>query len=889
MTNMLNPFLFTIKPIKRVHLLTFLTNNLIMPKIRHWFSMALLTGGFLPAAFSQEVKPVVPQALPDTSIIETLRENMQDNIPVISLDESDGQDGSAQNISSQLGAGRDPFLNAATFKFGAVRFRIRGYDADQFNTYINGAPMENLDNGFTPYGQWGGLNDVMRNRESTSGLRSTTFGYGDLGGLTNFDTRASHQRKQTSINFAKSNRTYANRLMLTHSTGLNKKGWAFSFSGSRRWAEEGYADGTYFDGWSFFAGVDKRFNDRHLLSFVAFGTPTENGRQGASVKEMLDLAGDNFYNPNWGYQNGKKRNASIAKSFQPVGILTHDWKVNDKTSLLTAASVTYGKRSVSGLDWYNAADPRPDYYRYLPSYQLDPVYAEQVRQELLNDVNKRQVNWDALYQTNYASFDVVRNANGIVGNDVSGRRSHYILEERIINTTKYNFNSTLNTSVSENVMFTAGITYQSQKNHYYKEIDDLLGGDFYVDVNQFGERDFPTNPSAGQNDLNNPNRIVAVGDKLGYNYDLNIKRGSVWMQGVFKFPKFDVVVSTEHSYTSFFRFGNVKSGLFAENSYGKSTTYNFYNSGIKGGVTYKIDGRNYIFANGSYSSRAPFFENAFIAPRTRDFVQDNLKSEEILSTEVGYAMNAPKLKLRLNGYFTQFKNGLDVLTFYNDEYRNFVNYAISNIGKIHMGLEFGAEVKVYKGLNLTAAAAIGQYTFNTRQSATVTADNSAATLDKNVIVYSKDFYVPTAQQAYTIGFDYRSPKFWFLNVNFNYFDKMYLNYNPIRRTATAVSGLEEGSAKWNQIINQTELDPQYTLDAFAGYSWLMNRKFKDLKKRTFLVFNVGVNNILDNRNIVSGGFEQLRFDFAEKNTEKFPDRRFYAFGINFFASVGIRF
>jgi hypothetical protein len=861
----------------------------MMIKIKLSLLVALLSGVFLPSAFAQVVPPKTTPAVPDTTIIETLTENAVDNIPVISLDESDGQDGSAQNISSQLGAGRDPFLNAATFKFGAVRFRIRGYDADQFNTYINGAPMENLDNGFTPYGQWGGLNDVLRNRESTSGLKSTTFGFGDLGGLTNFDTRASHQRKQTSINYASSNRNYSNRIMLTHSTGLNSKGWAFSFSASRRWAEEGFSDGTYYDGWSFYVGVDKRFNDRHLLSFVAFGTPTENGRQGSSVDEMIKLANDNYYNPYWGYQNGKKRNASVAKSFQPIGILTHDWKISDKTTLVTAASVTVGNRSTTGLDWYNAADPRPDYYRYLPSYQLDPVYAEQVRQELMTNVNKRQINWDALYQTNYASSDVVHNANGILGNDVSGRRSRYIVEDRIINTTKYNFNSTLNSTVTENIIFTAGITYQSQKNHYYKKVDDLLGGDFYVDVNQFGERDFPANPGAGQNDLNNPNRILGEGDKFGYNYDLNIKKGSVWLQGVFKFRKIDVFVATEHSYTSFFRYGNVRTGLFADNSYGKSETQNFYNSGIKGGLTYKINGRNYIFANGSYASRAPFFENAFIAPRTRDFVQDNLKSEEILSTEAGYVMNAPKLKIRATGYFSQFKNGLDVLTFYHDEYRNFVNYAISNIGKIHMGLEFGVEAKVYKGLSVNAAAAIGQYTYNTRQLATVTIDNSSAVADKDVTVYSKDFYVPTPQQAYTIGLNYSSPRFWFLNVNFNYFDKMYLSYNPVRRTASAVSGVPEGSGQWHQILDQTQLESQYTLDAFAGYSWLMNRRFHSLKKRTFLVFNVGVNNILNNTNIVSGGFEQLRFDFAEKNVNKFPDRRFYAYGLNYFASVGIRF
>ena len=69
----------------------------------------------------------------------------------------------------------------------------------------------------------------------------------------------------------------------------------------------------------------------------------------------------------------------------------------------------------------------------------------------------------------------------------------------------------------------------------------------------------------------------------------------------------------------------------------------------------------------------------------------------------------------------------------------------------------------------------------------------------------------------------------------------------------------------------------------------MDKRFKSLKKNTYLLFNVGVNNILDNKNIVSGGFEQLRFDFAEKDVNKFADKRFYSYGTNFFASVGFRF
>ena len=197
--------------------------------------LVLLGAGLLATA--QQPNPADTLPRKDT-LLEEIKESVLDNIPTVSLDENDLGDGGSQNISSVLTAGRDPFYSAASFNFSAVRFRIRGYDNEYFGTYMNGIPMDNLDNGFTPYGLWGGLNDVMRNRDISWGLRSSSFAFGELGSVTNIDSRASKQRAQTSISYAISNRNYNNRLMLTHSTGLSKKGWAFSLSGSRRWAEE---------------------------------------------------------------------------------------------------------------------------------------------------------------------------------------------------------------------------------------------------------------------------------------------------------------------------------------------------------------------------------------------------------------------------------------------------------------------------------------------------------------------------------------------------------------------------------------------------------------------------------------------------------------------------
>ena len=122
--------------------------------------------------------------------------------------------------------------------------------------------------------------------------------------------------------------------------------------------------------------------------------------------------------------------------------------------------------------------------------------------------------------------------------------------------------------------------------------------------------------------------------------------------------------------------------------------------------------------------------------------------------------------------------------------------------------------------------------------------------------------------------------------------EMWLDFNPIRRTRAAVDGLdmdkEEDVTKMHEILDQTQLDDQFTVDFFGGYSWKVPRKY-GVGSNTFVVFNAGVNNLLNNKNIVSGGFEQLRFDFENRNVNKFPPKLYYSYGTNYFVSATFRF
>lgn len=811
-----------------------------------------------------------------------------DIVPTISLSDDDLQSSGSQSVSGLLTASRDVYINTAAYTFGTYRFSLRGYDADMSQVYINGVVMNDMVDGGADWYQWGGLNDVLRNRDNTVGLGTTDYTFGGVGGSSNIDTRASTQWKQLRVSYAAGNRSYRNRLMATYSTGLLDKGWAVSLSASHRWANEGYIPGTFYDAWAYFMAVEKRFGENNSLNLTIFGAPIRRGKMGPAVDEARSLSGDKYYNPNWGYQNGEKRNARVAHSHLPTFLLTHEWKIKEGSRLFTSAQYQFGADGSTALNWYNAPDPRPDYYRNLPSYIDDSGLQYQAQQLYMNNPDLLQVNWDNLYNINYLSTEDISNFNG-TGRDTTVNLARYMIEDRRQDKKRAAINIVYENQLSDIFKLTAGLDYVWQRTYNYKLVDDLLGADVFVNLNQFAERDFRGDTNAVQNDLNNPNQLLEAGDRFGYDYDLTVCRKGGWVQGEFSLSHFDFFVAANLSHTRFWRTGNMRNGLFPDDSYGDGPKQSFVNYGVKGGVTYKINGRNYLVANAEYLTRAPFATNSYVSPRTRQDLLDNLTSEEIYSFEGGYLLKAPKVKARAMFYYTQSNNATDSYSLYYDLQRTFINIALSNIDKRYMGGEFAVQGTVYPGLELSAVAGLGQHIYNSRFSAKLTEDNSADVLQDDLTIFSKNFYIANGPQlATTFGISYHSPKSWFASMNFNYFDQIYIDFNPLARTNIAVDLIEPGSETWNKIIDQKQGDGQFTMDFFGGYTWRMDHTFKGMKRNVYMYLTVGVNNLLNNKDFITGGFEQTRLYYEDRTVDRFPPKYFRAYGTTFFIQLSFR-
>lgn len=836
----------------------------------------------------------------------------------------DEENSSQSSTVGLLQSSQDVFSRIAAFDLGAYWFRPRGIDGRSGETMMNGVSMVKADNGNVDFSNWGGLNEITRYPEISANHSPSEYAFGGASAVIYKNTNASDYRKGFQATYSLTNRNYRNRASLRYTSGMSKSGWAFTAMGARRWAQEGIQEGTFYDAYGAFLGIEKKFSDSHSITLNAFAAPYRRSTSSPSTQEVYDYRGVH-YNSYWGWQDGKKRSERVKTGFQPIIQLQDFWKINKNSSLRTAISYQFGTDKGSRLDWQNVPNPSPTYYRYLPSYydSLDPnasnpvkpgetpttmqqAYAESLAAWQNGDPNITQINWDALYRSNMS-----QSAGNYFG--VTGRRALYfqvndVSEDKIFNAgTHYVYN------LSQTSKFILNLSYQNYYSELYREVKDLLGADFALNRDPFAATNQP-----GKSGLYNDGETDVtkrVGDKI--NYDYAFRRQEIKVNPAFKFQtgKFDVFVSGLAGYSTSSREGFFKHYLYKD-SQGKSADYNFWDFGLKGQAIYKINGRNFLVYNGAYFSQAPFLEDLFINPRVNASVAPNTKSSVINANDLSYVVNSPFVKLRLTGYFVDTQNDTNVQRFFADgiqiqtatadgEAGNvqsaFVTQTMSNVHKRNMGAEVGVDVKVLPTLSLQGLASFGNYTYQNNPDVYFASDASGVFSDGNSYqnfgkAYMKGYKLGgTPQQGYSLGFRYNSPKYWWFGANWNYLDDNYLDPSALLRSerfiqnpvsGTPYLGLTEEALR--DALQPHKLPSAFFLNANVGKSWRFGPYY--------VLLTASVNNILDNTKYITGGFEQTRRvtypGYVEENSREFSlfgPKYWYTQGRSYFVNLQFRF
>lgn len=577
--------------------------------------------------------------------------------------------------------------------YGDSKINMRGFKSENIAVMVNGIPMNDMEWGGLYWSNWAGLSDVTRSMQTQRGLGASKVSAPSVGGSINIVTRTIDQKKGGSISYAMGNDGY-NKLLFHVSTGMSKDGWALTLLGGKTWGD-GYIQGTEFSAYNYFVNIAKRINDAHQISFTAFGSPQwhnqRSNKDGLSIKgwqAVKNYMGDKSpyrYNPTYGFgPNGERMSASHNEYHKPQLSLNHQWQINEKSSLSTAAYVSIGR------GYGNAGQ----------GYKKDA-----------NGTTYRNM-WYGSYKGNLNTY--FRNSDGTFAydqiydmNEASDNGSMMAMSKSINEHNWYGLLSTYTTKFGDYIDFYGGIDFRYYKGTHTNELSDLYGGKYFLDESREKVKAV-NNALAGTPEY--VKKKLQVGDVVYRDYDGYAMSEGVFAQAEYNKDKLSAFLAGSISNTGYWRYDR----FYYDKQHAESETVNFIGYTVKGGANYNLNEYHNVFANVGYISRAPFFSGgAFLQSATSNATNPDAVNEKIFSFELGYGFRSPYFTANLNVYHTQWFDKTNAASVnIEDEKGNQVDRATINMQGVdatHQGIELDFVARPFRWLDINGMFSIGNW------------------------------------------------------------------------------------------------------------------------------------------------------------------------------------
>ncbi|WP_127846037.1 TonB-dependent receptor [Psychroflexus aestuariivivens] len=609
--------------------------------------------------------------------------------------------------------------------YGDANLRLRGFNSENIAVMINGVPVNDMENGRVYWSNWAGLSDVTRSMQVQRGLGASKVAVPSIGGTINIVTKTTDSEKGGSF-FATTGNDGYQKFGGTVSTGKLDTGWAATISASKT-TGNGFVDGTWFEGYSYFINVAKDLGDDHQLSFTAFGAPQKHGqRQNRELIETFQRSEREIkFNRDWGYKDGQV--TSIEDNFyhKPQMSLNHYWDINSKTQLSTALYASYGTGGGGGFTGVN-------------KFGLDSEYRDGFAQP---------VNFDKIVDENVAL--------GALGSET-------ILRDSRNDHVWYGGLSTLTTDLTEDIKLLAGLDLRYYEGKHFQEVKDLLGGQFYFD----------------DSNINNPINTTEVGDKISYWNDGIVLWEGGFLQAEYSDNDLSAFISLAASNTSYKRIDYFN---YLDSDPEQETDFqNFFGYSVKGGANYNIDDNQNIFANIGYFERAPFFDSVFL--NFRNDINAEAENQKIYSAELGYGFRSGKLSGNLNIYHTRWNDRTLTQSFQNQD-GTFGSANILGVNAIHQGIEFDVRYQPTDRLTFTGMASLGDWTWDNDVTDVQVFDDEQ-NLVRTIDLYIEDLKVGNAAQTtFALGANYDVFPSTKVRIDYNYAGNFYADFDPNNRTS----------------------------------------------------------------------------------------------------------
>lgn len=745
---------------------------------------------------------------------------------------------SLQKIAEELGSRDLPMLLNGTPGVyatqtgggdGDARINVRGFDQRNVGVMIDGVPVNDMENGAVYWSNWFGLDAITAQMQVQRGLGATKIAMPSIGGTINIITQGIGNKKGGSFkqeygtgNFLRSNFSY--------NTGMTKKGWGLTISTSYKQGN-GWVYGTPSQGFFAYLKLSKKIKN-HLVTLSGFAAPQKHGQRsfnqaiqywdkdaarelGTNIDTALNLFDQGIrFNQHWGYrtENGKQEILNERLNFysKPQLTLKDFWKVNEKLSISNMAYFSIGRGGGTAI--YNSS-------------------------AILRDSNNL-INWDLMETENkFNSLFGTPNIDPLY--HPTEIKSSQIILASINNHFWAGYLGQFNYEVSKKMEVSGGIDLRYYEGRHYQIVQDLLGGDYYLDnsnknalspMKRVGDKIAKNTFNADRSGLVQWSgafgQMAYTGDKLSFFVNLsgilNGYKGIDYFQKrvleladtVLRIGAKDTILYQGQTYTS-----------ASEGLQNDQTDWKFLPGyTLKGGVAYSVFKNASAYINLGYLNRTPQFSNV-IDNNTNAFF-GTLTNELILALEGGMNYADKKFGINLNGYATNWKNkpfpyGVQVPD--PQDPTEFIRVNINGMDAIHLGGELDIAYNFNKKLSAEFMFSYGDWFWNSTKTVLIPQYDSL-----QVSFDAKGVHVgDAAQTALSASIRYEPFKNFYLKVQSQYFDRYYANFDPF-----SLQGVNAGRESW--------VMPSYFLvNLFAGYKYPL--------KSSVLVANGSITNLLNTR------------------------------------------
>ena len=709
-----------------------------------------------------------------------------------------------QDITMTLANTPSIYVAGQSGAFGDTRIAVRGFGQDNTAFMLNGQPINGMEDGKMYWSNWSGMNDIANVVQIQRGLGASKLAISSVGGTVNFVMRSTSKQQGGFAYAGFANDNYL-KTTFSYDTGENDNGWSTSFL-LTHWQGDGYAEGTFGQGQTYFFSLGYKMNDKHNFNFLMTGAPQWHDQNFTkSIATYLDKG--RKYNNNYGYYGDRYLTERRNFYHKPVFNLNWDYKIDDKSSLSTVLYASTGNGGGTG------------------------GRGQRIR------TDEGYIDYDAIYAYNLST---------------SGAGGNYAAEGGYVTRASMNMHNWLGavsnyeTQLSDNLTFNVGVDLRTYYGEHFRIVENFHGltswqenirlrdqNNNHQTYGTYGTYKYVVaTESMGANPWEATFNNFDEDQKIAYSNDERISYGGLFTQLEYVNDDFSAFFQGSVSQTMYQRWDHYQ---YADQSLIDGTSSQWTGEALPDGITdgvksEKADNFGYnakagvgfgvgengqAYVNAGYYSRAPYFDNIYLNYTNQ--INPNTSNETIIGLEAGYVYEVPNFSARVDLYRTSWADRV-TSSFYVDD--DVVFYNISEgVTQVHQGVEVSFSAKPQEDVPYTIKGflSVGDWIYE-GDAITRLQDEDQNVISTETVDVDGGKVGDAAQFSAGLGLDVDLAERFSFDSDIRFYDDLYANVGAVKENL--------------------ELPSYHVVDMGLSYKMFVNDGTLDIR--------LNVNNVFDN-------------------------------------------